>query len=154
MSSSSHTPCLCEEIPAQQSQTETSFSGSIVEWLLFSYTPAEPSVPGDKISGYTDLLPHAVHPSFIFLTPGWKWKSKAHNQNRKNWKMWGNWVMYLRIDVCHNPLSYWFSTVSNRIVIRQQLELPSTCLCFFQIIGDKVPANRNDSLSVNHLGTL
>lgn len=104
------------------------------------------------ISGYTDLLLHAVHPAFIFLTPGWKWKSKAHNHNRKNWKMWGNGVMYMCIDVCQNPLSCWFSAVSKEILTRQQLELPSMCLCFFQIIGDKVSAKRNDS--VNHLGTL
>lgn len=66
------------------------------------------------ISGYTHLLPHAVHPSFMFLTPGWKWKSKAYNQNRKNRNMWENWVMYLHINVCHNPLHCWFSAVSNR----------------------------------------
>lgn len=84
------------------------------EWLLFSCTPAEASIPADKISGYTHLLPHAVPPSFIFLTPGWKWKSKAYNQNRKNRKMWENWVMYLHINVCHNPLHCWFRAASNR----------------------------------------
>lgn len=69
---------------------------------------------GIRYQATQTLLLHAVHQSFIFLTPGWKWKSKAHNQNRKNWKLWGNWVMYLCIDVCHNPLSCWFSAVSNR----------------------------------------
>lgn len=60
VSCSSHTLCLCEEIPAPQSQTENLFWGSIVEWLLFSYTPAEASIPEDKISGHTDLLPDMV----------------------------------------------------------------------------------------------
>lgn len=60
VSCSSHTLCLCEEIPAPQSQTEKLFWGSIVEWLLFSHTPAEASIPEDKISGYTDLLPDTV----------------------------------------------------------------------------------------------
>lgn len=104
----------CEEIPAPQSQTEKLFWRSILEWLLFSSTPAEASIPKDKVSGYTDLLPDLVQPPLIFLTPGWKQKSKAHNQNRKNCKMWGNWVMYPCIDGCHSLPSCCFSAVSSR----------------------------------------
>lgn len=39
----------CEEIPRTQLQAEMLFWGSIVEWFLFSSTPAEASVPTDKI---------------------------------------------------------------------------------------------------------
>lgn len=113
------------------------------EWLLFSCTPAEASIPADKISGYTHLLPHAVHPSFIFLTPGWE----CENGNQRLTIRTERTEKCGKIELC--ICTSMFVTIlctadsgllPTEILIRQQLELPFTCLCFFQTIGDKVNA--------------
>lgn len=73
-----------------------------------------------------ELLPDLGQASLIFLTPGWKRKPKAHNQNRKNCKMWRNWVMYPRINVVAAIWAAGSVLFPVEILVRQHLEL-RTC---------------------------
>lgn len=49
----------------------------------------------------------------VFLTPGWKWKSKAHDQNRKNCKIWINQSIN-PCNIYHSSLSCWYRVACNR----------------------------------------